>query len=90
VVLGRSTSRRWEKGASGVSADLARTLSHRIAEYQQWQRADAVRAGEQPNMDPDAADLVEMADDLRLYARRAGERMRKRLIEGRWETDFIR
>jgi hypothetical protein len=72
-----------------VSADLARTLSRRIAEYQQWQLADAVRAGEQPPMDPDAADLVEMAEDLRLYARRSGERIRKRLIDGRWETDVI-
>jgi hypothetical protein len=40
-------------------------------------------------MDPDAADLVEMAEDLRLYARRSGERIRKRLIDGRWETDVI-
>ena len=73
-----------------VSADYARTLSRRIAEYQQWQLAEAVRSGDQPHMDPDAADLVEMADDLRLYARRAGQRMRKRLIDGRWETDVIR
>ena len=72
-----------------MSADAARTLSRRIAEYQQWQLAEAVRSGEQPNVDPDVADLVEMADELRIYARRAGQPMRKRLIDGRWETDAV-
>ena len=72
-----------------MSADAARTLSRRIAEHQQWQLADSVRSGEQPSMDPDAEDLVEMGDDLRLYARRAGQRMRKRLIDGRWQTDVV-
>ena len=72
-----------------MSADAARTLARRIAEHQQWQRAEAVRAGEQPPLDPDADDLVEMDEDLRIYAKRAGQRMRKRLIEGRWETDVV-
>lgn len=72
-----------------MSADAARTLARRIAEHQQWQRAEAVRSGRQPPVDPDADDLVEMAEDLRIYARRAGQQMRKRLIDGRWETDTV-
>jgi hypothetical protein len=73
-----------------VSGDGARELARRIAQQQQWQAADAVARGEQSPTDPDREELEDMADGLRMYARHAGERMCKRLVEGRWETEFVR
>ena len=68
-----------------VGVDAARLLARRIEEQQHWRQAAAVRSGEQPANDPDAASLVDMAEGLRLYARHVG--LRKRLVNGRWQTE---
>jgi hypothetical protein len=78
----------------------ARELSKRLEAQQHWQQATAVQQGDQPAADPDASDLVEMADGLRLYRREsdgtptngaktsAADRPCKRLVDGRWETSY--
>jgi hypothetical protein len=74
----------------GVSGQGSQEIARRIAQQRQWQEAEAVRRGEQSPTDPDVLELEDMADGLRLYARQTGERMRKRLVEGRWETELVR
>jgi hypothetical protein len=74
-----------------VGINAARMLARRIEQQRQWQRAEAVRSGEQPESDPDADVLIDMEEDLRIYARRAGYATRKRLVDGRWqEEDVVR
>lgn len=73
-----------------MGTDGARALAWRIAQQEQWRQAPAVLRGEQAPVDPDAGQLVDMADELRIYARIAGEQLRKRLVDGRWETEFVR
>ena len=70
-------------------SDTARLLALRIAQHEHWCRALAVREGFQSPADPDAAELVDMADDLRIYAREARGQLRKRLVEGRWENEYV-
>jgi hypothetical protein len=72
-----------------VGINAARLLARRIEQQRQWERADAVRAGEQPETDPDADELIGMEEDLRLYARRAGQPTRKRLVDGRWQEEDV-
>ena len=78
----------------------ARELSKRLEAQQHWRQATAVQQGEQPAADPDASDLVEMADGVRLYRQEssgipangtknsAAGRLCKRLVNGRWETSY--
>ena len=78
----------------------ARELSKRLEAQQHWRQAAAVQQGEQPAADPDASDLVEMADGIRRYRREsdgahtngtktsAADRLCKRLVDGRWETSY--
>jgi hypothetical protein len=59
-----------------------------------------VQNGEQPAADPDAQDLEELGDGIRLYGRETQfsrvngtdsgvtHRLCKRLVDGRWETSF--
>jgi hypothetical protein len=83
-----------------MDANGARELSKRLEAQLHWRQAAAVQQGEQPAADPDASDLVEMADDIRRYRREpdgtpaygtkssAAERLCKRLVNGRWETSY--
>jgi hypothetical protein len=78
----------------------ARELSKRLEAQQHWRQATAVQQGDQPAADPDASDLIEMADGLRRYRREsdgtstngaktpAVDRLCKRLVDGRWETSY--
>jgi len=78
----------------------ARELSKRLEAQQHWRQASAVQQGEQSAADPDASDLVEMADGIRRYRREPGGaptngaktsatgRLCKRLVDGRWETSY--
>jgi hypothetical protein len=60
----------------------AKELQRRFDAHAQWQEAEAVRDGRQPSADPDAHDLVEIGDGVRLYR---ADRLIKKLIDGRWE-----
>jgi hypothetical protein len=79
----------------------AQKLRVRLAHQEHWDRADAVRRGDQTRHDPDALELEEIGDGLRLYSIREEHRrivdgraelvttrMTKRLLDGRWETRF--
>jgi hypothetical protein len=83
-----------------MDANGARELSKRLEAQEHWRQATAVQNGEQPAADPDAQDLEELGDGIRLYGRetqsgavngtdsRLTLRLCKRLVEGRWETSF--
>jgi len=83
-----------------MDANGARELSKRLEAQEHWRQAAAVQQGEQPAADPDALDLIEMADGIRWYRREsdgipaysakssAAERLCKRLVNGRWETSY--
>jgi hypothetical protein len=76
----------------------ARELQKRLEGQAHWLQAEAVRNGWQPRTDPDAPELEEVGDGVRIYrveqtsangrGHSAPQRMCKRLIEGRWETFF--
>ena len=84
-----------------MDAAGAGELQKRIEEHQHWRQAEAVRDGRQPAADPDAQELEEIGDGLRLYgweqqrARVAGGaaivslRLVKRLVDGHWERDAV-
>jgi hypothetical protein len=78
-----------------------RTLRERIEQQEHWRSAAAVARGDQPATDPDAWDLEELAEGLRLYATREEHRelvdgqpalvihrLTKRLVDGRWQTVY--
>jgi hypothetical protein len=83
-----------------MDANGARELSKRLVAQEHWRQATAVQNGQQPAADPDAQDLEELGDGIRLYGRetqfsRANgrdspvtHRLCKRLVDGRWETSF--
>jgi hypothetical protein len=83
-----------------MDANGARELSKRLEAQEHWRQAIAVQNGEQPAADPDAQDLEELGDGIRLYGRetqtgrvngtdsRVALRLCKRLVDGRWETSF--
>ena len=50
-----------------MDAAGAGELQRRIEEHQHWRQAEAVRDGRQPAADPDAQELEEIGDGLRLY-----------------------
>jgi hypothetical protein len=81
-----------------MDANGARELSKRLESQQHWQQADAVARGEQPASDPDAQDLEQLGDGVRLYGVETHHtvveglpavvthRLCKRLRDGRWEA----
>jgi hypothetical protein len=81
-----------------MDANGARELSKRLESQQHWRQADAVVRGEQPASDPDAQDLEELGEGVRLYGvettRMTVEglpavvthRLCKRLQDDRWEV----
>jgi hypothetical protein len=83
-----------------MDANGARELSKRLEAQEHWRQAPAVLRGEQPATDPDAPELEELGDGIRLYRREnqpsaiqgAGSRQTlrlcKRLVDGRWETSY--
>lgn len=76
----------------------ARILSRRLAEQAQWELAAAVRAGAAPRTDPDAAELTESHEGLRVYGAQVEStvidgqsalverRFCKRLVDGEWRA----
>jgi hypothetical protein len=83
-----------------MDAHGARELSKRLEAQAHWRQATAVQTGEQPAADPDAPDLEELGDGVRLYRRETEpsmgggresgvpHRLCKRLVDGRWETSL--
>jgi hypothetical protein len=81
-----------------MDVEGARILSRRLAEQAHWEQAESVRVGMAPRTDPDARDLTELADGLRVYAvevettTRDGvaalveRRFCKRLVDGEWRA----
>ncbi len=84
-----------------MDAAGAGELQKRIEEHQHWRQAEAVRDGRQPAADPDAQELEEIGDGLRLYgweqqrapvdggAAIVSLRLVKRLVDGHWERDAV-
>jgi uncharacterized caspase-like protein len=84
-----------------VNSQGAQTLRARLEQQEHWRQAEAVRNGGQPAVDPDAWELEELGEGVRLYATREQhrrvvngqdelvvERFTKRLVDGRWEISF--
>jgi hypothetical protein len=65
-----------------MDARGAEHLRRRIEQHQHWRQAQAVRDGLQPAMDPDADELVELRDKIRIYR----DRHTKRLVNGWWHA----
>jgi len=84
-----------------MDAAGAGELQKRIEEHQHWRQAEAVRDGRQPAADPDAQELEEIRDGIRLYgweqqrapvgggAAMVSLRLVKRLVDGHWERDAV-
>ena len=83
-----------------MDAAGAGRLQKRIEEHQHWRQAEAVRDGRQPPADPDAQELEEIREGIRVYGREqrapvdggaamVSFRVVKRLANGRWERDEI-
>lgn len=79
----------------------SQTLEGRLAQQAHWRQAAAVQSGEQSATDPDAYDLEELQDGLRLYGTReqqrrliegrkmlVTQRLTKHLVDGRWVTAY--
>jgi uncharacterized caspase-like protein len=84
-----------------MDANGAQTLRARLEQQEHWRQAEAVAHGEQPATDPDAWELDELGDGVRLYDIREEhrqvidgqpvlviQRMTKRLVNGRWDTVY--
>jgi len=76
-----------------MDAKSAEVLRRRLEQQAHWRQADAVVDGRQPATDPDAEQLVELGDGLRIYEsrRRTHEgygRICKRLVNGLWQSDL--
>jgi hypothetical protein len=84
-----------------MDAGGAQKLRGWLEQQEHWKRAGAVLRGEQPSSDPDAWELEEFKDDLRLYRVREEQRrvvdgrpslviqrLTKRLVGDRWETIY--
>ena len=84
-----------------TDTQLLQTLEGRLAQQAHWRLAPAVRSGEQSATDPDAYDLEELQDGLRLYGTReqqrrmvegrkvlVTQRLTKRLADGSWATVY--
>jgi hypothetical protein len=77
------------------------TLGERLQQQAHWRQAAAVQRGDQPATDPDAYELEELRDGLRLYRVReqrrqvvegrrilVTQRLTKRLVNDRWTTVY--
>jgi len=84
-----------------LDSHAPQTLQARLQQQAHWRQAAAVQGGEQPATDPDAYELEELRDGLRLYRVREQHRevvegrrvlvirrLTKRLVDGRWETVY--
>ncbi len=84
-----------------MDANGAQTLHAWFEQQEHWRQAEAVRRGNQPPTDPDAWELEEFSEGLRLYnvreeqrqvvdGRRAIviQRLTKRLVDGMWHTVY--
>jgi hypothetical protein len=84
-----------------MDATGAEKLRTRLEYQEHWQKAEAVVRGDQPRVDPDADDLEEIGDGVRLYGIREEhrqvvdgapslvvQRMTKRLVDGWWQTVY--
>jgi hypothetical protein len=84
-----------------VDSQGAKALQARLEQQAHWRQAAAVQRGEQPATDPDAYELEELGDKLRLYRTREQhrdvvdgqpalviQRLTKRLVDDRWETVY--
>jgi hypothetical protein len=80
---------------------VAHTLEGRLAQQAHWQQAPSVQRRDQPTVDPDAYELDELRDGLRLYSVReqqrrtvegravlVTQRLTKRLVDGEWATVY--
>jgi hypothetical protein len=80
---------------------VAHTLEGRLAQQAHWRQAPSVQRGEQSATDPDAYELEELQDGLRLYGIReqqrrtvegrrvlVTQRLTKRLVDGQWATVY--
>jgi hypothetical protein len=94
-----------ERTADGLNEDWvvtregAEALKFRLEQQMQWQGATAVRAGRQPQVDPDGAELEAIGDGIRVYrahevpgvmdgrAALLTQRLVKRLEKAHWESD---
>ena len=65
-----------------MDARGAEHLRIRIEQQQHWRQAQAVLDGLQPAVDPDAVDLVELRDEVRIYRGRHA----KQLVDGWWHA----
>lgn len=95
------TARVVRSNTPGTDAQLLQTLEGRLAQQAHWRQAPAVQRGEQSATDPDAYDLEELQDGLRLYGTREQQRrivegrkvlitqrLTKRLADGSWATVY--
>ena len=84
-----------------TDSQLLQTLAGRLEQQAHWRLAPAVQRGEQSATDPDAYDLEELQDGLRLYGTRdqqrqtvegrnvlLTQRLTKRLADGSWATVY--
>ena len=83
-----------------VKREGAEALKFRLEQQMQWQEATAVRAGRQPPVDPDGAELEGIGEGVRVYrvhevpgvmdgrAALLTQRLVKRLENARWESDI--
>jgi hypothetical protein len=79
-----------------MDVEGARILSRRLAAQAHWEQAIAVRTGAAPRTDPDATELTELHDELRIYGTEVSttvidgqaalveRRFCKRLVDGEW------
>jgi hypothetical protein len=84
-----------------MDASGAQQLRGWLEQQAHWQKAEAVQRGDQPPTDPDAWELEDIGDGLRLYnvreeqrrivdGRQAAvvQRLTKRLVDGEWHTVY--
>ena len=87
--------------SSLMSSHGAQTLQARLEQQAHWRQAPAVQRGDQSATDPDAWELEELREGLRLYNVREQhrevvdgrpalviQRLTKRLVDGRWERFY--
>jgi hypothetical protein len=80
---------------------VAHSLEGRLAQQAHWRQAPSVQRGEQPATDPDAYELEELQDGLRVYSIReqqrrtvegrkvlVTQRLTKHLVDGHWATVY--
>jgi hypothetical protein len=77
----------------------AEALNFRFAQQAHWERAEAVRDGRQPKVDPDSVSLEEIDEGVRVYVIEEVpgtmdgrpailcQRLVKRLANGYWENE---